>query len=62
VAGAAAGDRGPAVGPVECDDTALEREARRANRGRAAIEDATALAIAAIAAVARTADSPIQGD
>ena len=40
----------------------MEREARRADWGGAAVEDAAALAVAAVAAVARAADGPVQGD
>ena len=49
-AGAAAVPRSAAVGPVERDETAVEREARRALWGGPAVEDAAALAVAAVAA------------
>src|SRR5438067_7902618 len=38
-AGATPGPRGAAVGPVKHDETALEREARRADWGGTTVED-----------------------
>ena len=51
-AGAAAIARSTAVGPVERDKTASDREARRALGGGPAVEDAAALAVTAVAAKA----------
>ena len=51
-ASAAAIARSTAVGPVERDKTASDREARRAIGGGPAVEDAAALAVAAGAAQA----------
>src|SRR5439155_26978170 len=61
-AGAAAAYCHAAVGPVERDDTVVEREARCAGLVGTTVEDAAALAIAAVAAVARAADGLVQGD
>src|SRR5688572_12209096 len=60
-AGAAAVARRTAVGPVERDEAALQREARRAKWGGPAVEDAAALAVAAVAAqTAGTAGDPVE--
>src|SRR5262245_52912645 len=55
--------RGAAVGPVERDQAAQEREARRALWGGPAVEDAAALTVAAVAAnTAGAAGGRVQDD
>src|SRR5262245_19072508 len=63
LAGAPARPSSSAVGPVERDETALEREAWRADWGGTAVEDAAAQSVAAAAGrAAGAADGPVQGD
>src|SRR5262245_56614351 len=62
-AAAAAVPRGAAVGPVERDKAAQEREARRALWGGPAVEDTASLAVAAVAAhAAGAAGGRVQDD
>src|SRR5262249_48539317 len=65
---AAADARRPTVGPVECDETVVEHEVRRAEWVWSAVEDAAAQAVAAVAAQAagapngQVADQPLRGN
>src|SRR5262245_51643415 len=62
-AGASARARRAAVGPVERDETALEREAGRADQVGTAVEATATLAMTAVApGAAGAADGPVQGN